>query len=87
MGSITTPAQALLGTDAVAHAWTSNPDVSPQASVAWVVAQDDEILFGTDINDQSARKVSRHAQVGSVCNPDKPSRDERGCCHVGTAHT
>ncbi len=33
MDSIPAPAQALLGSDAVTHAWTSNPDGSPQASV------------------------------------------------------
>lgn len=38
MVSIPAPAQALIGSDAVAHVWTSNPDGSPQVSVVWVLA-------------------------------------------------
>ncbi|NKB42146.1 MAG: PPOX class F420-dependent enzyme, partial [Ilumatobacter sp.] len=48
MPTIAAPAQTLLGSDAVAHVWTVNSDGSPQVSVVWVIAQDDQILFGTD---------------------------------------
>ena len=37
-------ASALLGSDAVAHVWTTNPDGTPQVSVVWVIARGDEIL-------------------------------------------
>ncbi len=42
MPTIPAIAQAMLGTDAVAHVWTNNADGSPQVSVVWVVAQGDE---------------------------------------------
>ena len=46
--TLSAPAHALLGSDAVAHVWTSNADGTPQVSVVWVVVQGDEILFGCD---------------------------------------
>ena len=50
-------AHALLGSDAVAHVWTNNPDGTPQVSVVWMIARGDEILFGTDANSQKARNL------------------------------
>lgn len=63
MPSIPSPAQALLGADAVAHVWTSNPDGSGQVSVVWVIVQGDEILFGTDANSRKARNLGRDPRV------------------------
>ena len=51
-------ANALLGSDAVAHVWTSNPDGTPQVSVVWVIARGDEILFGTSADSQKARNLA-----------------------------
>ena len=48
MIEISAQAQVLLGSDAVAHVWTNNPDGTPQVSVVWLIARGDEILFGTD---------------------------------------
>ena len=61
---IPAPAQALLGSDAVAHVWTCNPDGSPQVSVVWVLAQGDEILFGTDRASRKARNVAATGGAG-----------------------
>lgn len=50
MVTISAPTQALLGPDAVAHCWTANSDGSPQVSVVWVIAREDErhlVIRGT----------------------------------------
>lgn len=61
--ALSAPAQALLGSDAVAHVWTSNPDGTPQVSVVWVVVQRDEIVFGCDAMSQKARNLRRDPSV------------------------
>jgi PPOX class probable F420-dependent enzyme len=76
MVSIPAPAQALLGSDAVAHVWTSNPDGSPQVSVVWVIAHDDEILFGTDANSRKARNLALEPRV--ILSIEDTERNERG---------
>lgn len=76
MVSIPAPAQSLLGMDAVAHVWTSNRDGSPQVSVVWVIAQDDEIVFGTDVNSQKAINLARDPRV--LLSIEDTERNERG---------
>lgn len=76
MASIPAPAQALLGSDAVAHVWTSNPDGSPQVSVVWVIVRDDEILFGTDTDSRKARNLRRDPRV--ILSIEDEERNERG---------
>jgi PPOX class probable F420-dependent enzyme len=76
MVSIPTPAQVLLGTDAVAHVWTRNPNGSPQVSVVWVVAQGDEILFGTDANSRKAKNLARDPNI--ILSIEDTERNERG---------
>jgi PPOX class probable F420-dependent enzyme len=66
----------LLGSDAVAHVWTTNPDGSPQVSVVWVIAQDDEILFGTDAASQKAKNLGRDDRI--VLSIEDEERNERG---------
>jgi PPOX class probable F420-dependent enzyme len=61
--SLSAPAQALLGSDAVAHVWTSNPDGSPQVSVVWVVVEGDEIRFGCDRWSQKSRNLRRDPSI------------------------
>jgi PPOX class probable F420-dependent enzyme len=73
---IPSPAQALLGTDAVAHVWTSNADGSGQVSVVWVVVQDDEILFGTDAASRKARNLTRDPSV--ILSVEDTERSQRG---------
>ncbi|MDJ0767915.1 MAG: PPOX class F420-dependent oxidoreductase [Ilumatobacter sp.] len=73
---MTAPVQALLGSDAVAHVWTRNPDGSPQVSVVWFIAHGDEILFGTDANSQKARNLARDPHI--VLSVEDTERNERG---------
>jgi len=76
MSVISAPTQALLGSDAVAHCWTCNADGSPQVSVVWVIAQGDEILFGTDANSWKARNLARNPKV--ILSIEDTERNERG---------
>lgn len=76
MVEFSTQANALLGSDAVAHVWTSNPDGTPQVSVVWVVARGDEILFGTDASSQKARNLRRDNRI--VLSIEDTERNERG---------
>lgn len=76
MTSIPAPAQALLGTDAVAHVWTSNPDGSPQISVVWVIARGDEVLFGSDANSIKCRNLALDPRV--ILSIEDTERNERG---------
>ena len=76
MSTIPAIAQAMLGTDAVAHVWTNNADGSPQVSVVWVIAQGDEILFGTDANSEKAKNLRRDGRV--ILSIEDVERNERG---------
>ncbi len=76
MIEISAQAQALLGSDAVAHVWTNNPDGTPQVSVVWLIARGDEILFGTDARSQKARNLARDDRI--VLSIEDVERNERG---------
>lgn len=76
MAEIPASAQALLGTDAVAHVWTCNPDGTPQISVVWVIVQEDEILFGTAGDSVKARNLARDPSV--ILSIEDTERNERG---------
>lgn len=76
MSVIPAMAQVLLGSDAVAHVWTTNPDGSPQVSVVWVIARDDEILFGTDASSQKAKNLARDSRI--ILSIEDEERNERG---------
>ena len=76
MPTIPAMAQTVLGSDAVAHVWTNNPDGSPQVSVVWVIAHDDEILFGTDAESQKAKNLGRDDRI--VLSIEDEERNERG---------
>ncbi len=70
------PAQALLGSDAVAHVWTANPDGTPQVSVVWVIVQDDEIVFGADTTSRKVRNIRTNPRV--VLSVEDAERNARG---------
>lgn len=70
------PAQALLGSDAVAHVWTANPNGSPQVSVVWVIVHDDEIAFGADAGSMKVRNILQNARV--VLSVEDDERNSRG---------
>lgn len=76
MTTISAPLQALLGSDAVAHVWTRNPDGSPQVSVVWVIARDDEVLFGTDGSSVKARNLAVDPHI--ILSVEDTERNERG---------
>jgi len=76
MIEVSAQADALLGSDAVAHVWTSNPDGTPQVSVVWVIAQGDEIVFGTDAASQKAKNLRRDNRI--VLSIEDTERNERG---------
>jgi PPOX class probable F420-dependent enzyme len=69
-------AHVLLGSDAVAHVWTNNPDGTPQVSVVWVIARGDEIVFGTDATSQKAKNLARDDRI--VLSIEDVERNERG---------
>jgi len=74
--SLSAPAQALLGSDAVAHVWTRNSDGSPQVSVVWVVVEGDRILFGCDRSSQKARNLRRDPSI--VLSIEDDVRNQHG---------
>lgn len=76
MFELSTQAGALLGSDAVAHVWTSNPDGSPQVSVVWIIARGDEILFGTDAASRKAKNLAVDDRI--VLSIEDTERNERG---------
>ena len=76
MVEIPASAQALLGSDAVAHVWTRNPDGSPQVSVVWVLVRDDEIIFGTDGASRKARNLARDPNL--ILSIEDTERSGRG---------
>jgi PPOX class probable F420-dependent enzyme len=76
MTTIPAIAQAVLGSDAVAHVWTQNADGTPQVSVVWVIAQGDEILFGTDARSQKAKNLARNDRI--ILSIEDVERNERG---------
>ncbi|MEQ8716339.1 MAG: PPOX class F420-dependent oxidoreductase [Acidimicrobiales bacterium] len=76
MPELNARAQALLGSDAVAHVWTSNADGSPQVSVVWVIVQGDEIVFGTSGSSHKAVNLRRDPRV--ILSIEDTERNERG---------
>lgn len=76
MVDLSTQACALLGSDAVAHVWTNNPDGSPQVSVVWVIARGDEIVFGTDAASRKAKNLANDDRI--VLSIEDTERNERG---------
>jgi PPOX class probable F420-dependent enzyme len=76
MASIPSPCQALLGSDAVAHVWTSNSDGSPQVSVVWVIVQGDEVVFGCDSSSRKARNLRENPSI--ILSVEDDERNERG---------
>lgn len=76
MNSISAPAHALLGSDAVAHVWTANPDGSPQVSVVWVLVQDDKVVFGTDASSIKVRNLRMNPRL--ILSIEDEERNERG---------
>jgi PPOX class probable F420-dependent enzyme len=76
MTLLSAPAQALLGSDAVAHVWTNNADGSPQVSVVWVIVDGDEVLFGSDRDSWKIRNLRRDPHI--VMSIEDETQNEHG---------
>jgi PPOX class probable F420-dependent enzyme len=61
--SIPAPAEALLGSDALAHVVTMNADGTPQVSVVWCGVREDRILFCTEGSSAKVRNIRRDPRV------------------------
>lgn len=84
MVALSAPVQALLGTDAVAHVWTANPDGTPQVSVVWVLVDDDEIVFGADAASRKVRNIRDNPRV--VLSVEDDVRNHKGYQHHLVVH-
>lgn len=63
MASIPHPAQALLGSSALAHVVTVNRDGTPQVSVVWCGVRGDQIVFVSEGATQKIRNLRRDPRV------------------------
>ena len=61
--SIPAPAEALLGSSALAHVVTRNPDGSPQVSVVWCGLKGDRVMFCTDASTAKVRNLRLDPKV------------------------
>lgn len=84
MVALSAPVQALLGTDAVAHVWTANPDGTPQVSVVWVLVDEDEIVFGADLASRKVRNIRQNPRV--VLSVEDDVRNHKGYQHHLVVH-
>ncbi len=57
------PAEALLGSDALAHVVTLNPDGTPQVSVVWCGVRGERVLFCTEGGTAKVRNLQRRPHV------------------------
>ena len=61
--SIPAPAEALLGSDALAHVVTRNVDGTPQVSVVWCGVRDDRVFFCAEGASAKVRNLRRDPAV------------------------
>jgi PPOX class probable F420-dependent enzyme len=61
--SIPAPAEALLGSDALAHVVTRNADGTPQVSVVWCGVRGDQVLFCAEGSTAKVRNIRRDPWV------------------------
>lgn len=71
-----TPASALLGSDALAHVVTVNPDGSPQVSVVWCAVHGDAVSFVTERATAKVRNLRRDPRV--ILSIEDEERNARG---------
>ncbi|MFZ1491397.1 MAG: PPOX class F420-dependent oxidoreductase [Ilumatobacteraceae bacterium] len=61
--SLPAPAQALLGSNALAHVITRGPDGTPQVSVVWCGVRGDRIMFCSESATAKIRNLRRDPRV------------------------
>lgn len=74
--SIPAPAEALLGSNALAHVVTRNTDGTPQVSVVWCAPRGDRILFCTEGDSAKVRNLRRDPSI--VLSIEDEERNQRG---------
>lgn len=74
--SIPAPAEALLGSDALAHLVTLNADGTPQVSVVWCGLANDEVVFCTESTTAKVRNIRRDPRV--VLSVEDEARNRSG---------
>jgi PPOX class probable F420-dependent enzyme len=72
-------AEVLLGSNALAHVVTMNPDGSPQVSVVWCGVQGDVVRFVTEAATAKVRNLARDPRV--VLSVEDEERNLRGHQH------
>ncbi len=76
LDSIPAPAQALLGSNALAHVVTLNSDGTPQVSVVWCGVRDEQVLFCTEGDTAKVRNIRRNPRV--VLSIEDEARNAKG---------
>jgi PPOX class probable F420-dependent enzyme len=61
--SIPAPAEALLGSSALAHVVTLNRDGSPQVSVVWCGVRGDQVVFSAEGSTAKVRNIRRDPAI------------------------
>ena len=74
--SIPAPAEALLGSSALAHLVTQNADGSPQVSVVWCGVRGDQVFFCAEGSTAKVRNIRRHPHV--VLSIEDEARNQAG---------
>jgi PPOX class probable F420-dependent enzyme len=82
--SIPAPAEALLGSDALAHVVTINPDGTPQVSVVWCGVRGDRVLFCTEESTAKVRNIRQRPHV--VLSVEDEARNLAGTQHHLVIH-
>jgi coenzyme F420 hydrogenase subunit beta len=77
LGALSAPAEALLGSDALAHVVTANIDGTPQVSVVWCAVRGDRILFVTDGGTAKVRNLRRRPDVVLSIEDEVRNREGR----------
>lgn len=82
--TIPAPVGALLGSDALAHVITLNPDGSPQVSVVWCAVRGDRVMFCTDERSAKVRNIRREPRV--ILSIEDEARNLVGTQHHLVVH-
>jgi PPOX class probable F420-dependent enzyme len=61
--TIPAPAEALLGSDALAHVVTTNRDGTPQVSVVWCGVRGEQVVFCTEAGTLKVRNLRREPRL------------------------
>lgn len=82
--SIPAPAEALLGSSALAHVITRNPSGTPQVSVVWCGLRGDRVLFCTEAATAKVRNIRLDPNV--ILSIEDDVRNRNGHQHHLVVH-